>query len=409
LDDLYLALFGRHIDNAALLHLRPRLHAGTRLHEIAVVLAQSDEYAKRVLEQRDSTESKRIRLERIYTALLGRSLDDSGYEYYQSLLSNGMSLDDVLLLLAESDEHENRVLRKHIAITDLRTVAPERYVEVRPKGGGVAEQLLRIDTPEDFDWLEKRIALHGCYERPGSWSFAPNDEKRIMAEIVAAISGSGASVLELGCANGVLLGALADLGVEGQGVEFSDLALSRASETARPRIHIGDIGDVDLDEEFDGVVALDILEHLNPNRLATYLDRVHRWIRPGGFLIANLPAFGVDPVFGEIFPIRFVEWERDAEAGRLFSLMELEEDGWPKHGHLIWADSDWWQRTFADAGLRRDQEVETAIRARWGERLQKIAPARMALYVLSKPGDGVNRAEVVQRVGSYVSAVERSR
>ena len=56
-----------------------------------------------------------------------------------------MSLEDVAIHLAESDEHENRILRKHLKITDLRTVAPERYVEVHPKDGG------------EFDWLEQQI------------------------------------------------------------------------------------------------------------------------------------------------------------------------------------------------------------------------------------------------------------
>ncbi len=398
LNALFVALFDRPIDEIALKDLGSRHEQGMPFDEIALHLAASDEYFHRVVHLQVGAELEQERLARIYRTLLGRDLDDPGRRHYDALLAQGMPFDDVVLDLAQSDEYQNRVLREHIGITDLRTVAPERFADVKPLDGGAPEQLLRVATPADFDWLEHQIAEHGYYERPGAWGLGPTTEKRVMAEVIAGLAGTGASVLELGCANGVVLDELVGLGVDAFGVEISETVLRRASDVARPRIHVGELGTVDIDDEFDVVVALDILEHLNPNRLKTYLDRIRRWVRPGGFLLANLPVFGSDPIFGEVFPMRFAQWQADADAGRLFSLMQLEEEGWPRHGHLIWADSSWWQSRFAAAGFSREPDIERAFHARYREYLSEVAPARLSLFVLSRSREPASIQRAIDRV-----------
>lgn len=119
--------------------------------------------------------------------------------------------------------------------------------------------------PADFDWLEAAILQQGYYELPGVWNFGVDVDKRVMAEIVGTFA--PARALEMGCASGAVLECLHDLGILAEGVEISSMALSRASERVRSRIHQGDLLELDMSATYDTVFGLDVFEHLNPNRI----------------------------------------------------------------------------------------------------------------------------------------------
>jgi 2-polyprenyl-3-methyl-5-hydroxy-6-metoxy-1,4-benzoquinol methylase len=347
--------------------------------------------ADRLAPDPESREGRTEQVDLVFHELLERDLDNSGRRYFVELMDAGRSPAEIAVLVAKSDEYVNRVLRNSVQLPDLVEQAPERFVRSTPLDGDPPALLIRADGPEDYDWLERQIIENGFYERPGGWGMAPTDEKRIMRDIVAAF-GPG-PVLELGCANGVLIDLLGERGVDAEGIELSRMAAQRASAHARPRIHVGEIMEADLDRRFDVVVAFDILEHLNPNRLDRYLERIAAWVERDGFLVVNLPSFGPDDVFGDVFPLRFAEWQRAAAENRLFDVLELEEYGYPQHGHLVWATSRWWEDRFAAAGLRRVRAIETAIQDRYRATFDEIAPARATLYVLSR--DGASRAGTV--------------
>lgn len=97
----------------------------------------------------------------------------------------------------------------------------------------------------------------------------------------------GGSVLDLGCASGGLLAALADEAGRRVGVEIDPAAAATAAAHA-DAVHAGSLESVDLDgERFDVVVLGDVVEHV-ADPLAV-LRRAATWSTPGGRLIISLP------------------------------------------------------------------------------------------------------------------------
>ena len=138
----------------------------------------------------------------------------------------------------------------------------------------------------------------------------------------------------------------------------------------RSRIHLGDLSGLTLPSDYDLVFGLDVFEHLNPNRLAQYLDILHARVVPGGRLFANIPAFGRDEVFGEVFPLYVTDWEHDVTANRPFHVLHCDDDGYPMNGHLIWAHTTWWVEQFQAAGFVREPEAEREIHERFASHFE---------------------------------------
>ncbi len=98
---------------------------------------------------------------------------------------------------------------------------------------------------------------------------------------------AGRRVLEIGCAHGERLRYLRTLGWDVQGVEFSDLAASRAREKGLPCI-TSSIEDCTLPEaSFDVIIMSMVLEHLSDPLAA--LKKINRWLKPGGRLLLSVP------------------------------------------------------------------------------------------------------------------------
>jgi hypothetical protein len=311
----------------------------------------------------------------IYRRLLGRPADPEGLAHHVERMTAGATGADIAISIAESQEYKQRIA------SVPRYRRPEQYRTVVDTSGN-ASLVFDIADATDFDWLESRINDDGYYEHDGVWSLDVDDDKRVMAEILASFEPKRA--LELGCSSGGVMRVLAGHGVHVEGVEISGMAYEHAAAEVRARIHLGDLLDLDLPSGYDLVYGLDIFEHLNPNRLDKYLVAIRERLAEGGLLFAVVPAFGTDVVFGEAFPLYLDEWQRDLDAGQLFNPVFCDHDGYPLHGHLINASTGWWLAQFAAAGFQRCAELERPLHERFAEHFA-IAPARRSFYVFTKP------------------------
>lgn len=342
-------------------------------------------------------------IEAAYRDILGRAPDAEGLAFYRRVLREGVSRTAVLVSLTRSDEYTNLLPRKVRVIAGLRTTRPERYRDTVDRSNDYPVAVFEAASPADFDWLESAILEHGYYEKPGVWNLEVDTDKRVIAEIIAAFAPERA--LELGCAAGAVLEGLQDLGILADGIDISEMAIARASERVRGRIHQGDLLKIDLPSQYDMVFGLDVFEHLNPNRLDGYLRRLAEITREGGFLFCNIPAFGDDPVFGTLFPFYIDGWEQDAAAGRPFSTLHVDDEGYPIHGHLIWADARWWVHRVEATGFRRLPDTERALHRKYDSYMAKNSPARRAYFVFGKNVRAERVAAVVKRIGSERSRV----
>lgn len=286
---------------------------------------------------------------------------------------------------------------------DLLRVYSDKYAILETNERSADDTLLAFEVSDasDFDLMERAIVENGFYEVPHVWPFRVDRDKRVMAEIVASLN-QGGRVLELGCASGAVLEGLALRGLEFAGVDISHMAREMASDAVRDHIHLGDVLTTDLGSGIDTIFGLDIFEHLNPNKLDAYLDRLRELLEDGGLLFANIPGFGEDEVFGEIFPRYLPEWDADAAAGRPFRYLHAGHDGYPISGHLIWAESSWWVDQFAKADLLRRSVIELALHDKYDGYMRVHSPARRSFYVFSG-GACPNESQIAARISESPS------
>jgi SAM-dependent methyltransferase len=131
------------------------------------------------------------------------------------------------------------------------------------------------EAAQDF-WL----ASLGRAERFNSW---------VAGLVAPAVSGR---VLEIGCGTGNFTGLLAGRATSVTAVdlnsEYVEAARRRWGDDPRLSFRCCDATTADWNSEFDTVVLLDVLEHIEND--AGFLSALHRALRPGGALILKVPS-----------------------------------------------------------------------------------------------------------------------
>ena len=245
-----------------------------------------------------------------------------------------------------------------------------------------------------FDWIDAQIGQHRYYEQPGIWTLGVDLDKRVMAELIALLGPR--DTIEIGCSSGSVMQCLVECGVDAHGIDISEYAKQHATAEVRERIHIGDVRTLRLDRAFDLGYGLDIFEHVNPTRSSDVLDAFAALITPGAFLFANIPAFGDDAVFGEVFPIFLPSW-RD---GRRRAARPSDHSRSTRAGSPC---------TVTSCGRRRSggsiassitassarPAIEMELHRIYDWYFDTASPARRSFYVFTKAGGSTDRAGVL--------------
>lgn len=123
-----------------------------------------------------------------------------------------------------------------------------------------------VDYGQDY-YNEAHLGGHGDY----SWD---NEEWRgfftRMAERVLAVAPSS-TVLDVGCARGLLVQAFVLKGVEARGVDVSEHAVATAHPDVRDRLTVGS-ATAPIEGRYDLVTCIEVLEHMEPSAAQDAID-----------------------------------------------------------------------------------------------------------------------------------------
>ena len=124
-------------------------------------------------------------------------------------------------------------------------------------------------------------------ERTHWWFTARRD---ILLSVTDRFVPAGGSILDVGCGTGYFIESAVER-YEAWGVDPSSTAVAMCHERGLGNVVEGSAYDLSAVEarRFDGVFFLDVLEHLDDDARA--LREAVRVLRPGGVIIATVPAF----------------------------------------------------------------------------------------------------------------------
>jgi SAM-dependent methyltransferase len=198
--------------------------------------------------------------------------------------------------------------------------------------------------------------------------------------------------LDVGCALGFVVEALAELGLDACGSDVSAFALNHAASSVRSRLFFGDLSQhlPFGDGAFDLVSALETLEHLHPERVDAALAELFRVC--SGHLVATIPSFGPNAhgpggwFQGKVRPERVKHYQglgHDYPGPVPREDLAVDALGRPIEGHLTIASFEWWRGRFAAAGFVHQPRLEQRI-YRDLDRFGLVG--WWNLYVFSRPG-----------------------
>jgi SAM-dependent methyltransferase len=335
----------------------------------------------------------------LYRGILDREPDLAGLADHLSLLHDG-KLFEVIRAFVGSPEFRSRLVRSLVPASpmpDLKASLADRYEMQWVAGAPMTVYIAR--TVEDIALMCSLIERHRYYDRFGVWSPVMDHDKEITAAIVRGLGAR--SCFELGCFTGAVISLLAEAGVSVAGVEVSHLAFAFAYPKVRDDMMFGDLLTLDIDRRFDVVLCMDVLEHINPLRLDSYIEKLVSLVEEDGYLYLNAPMWGEDRVFG-VFEEPYLEEWLTVGGRSYWRHWPCDDCGWPIHGHLLWASADWWERKFNGYGLIRDTAIERAIHQNLAGFFEQ-ARGRRCLFVLCRPDNGKSSPTMVAAVHAALS------
>lgn len=119
------------------------------------------------------------------------------------------------------------------------------------------------------------------------WGFEYLCYQHHIADTVRALSPR--SVLEVGCGDGYFIGALGSGVPHRMGVDFSERAISFA-RAFNPDVMFHAVDAAEIDDQFDVVAAIEVLEHIPDEQVASFLRVLFERVKPGGHVLISVPS-----------------------------------------------------------------------------------------------------------------------
>ena len=162
-------------------------------------------------------------------------------------------------------------------------VVAAKPVEPVPPGGPVPAEWY------DEDYFE--TGRKTGWSRGYGWALFGGLFREMAGMLAETIPGAG-SYLDAGCAKGLLVRALRDLGKDAWGFDASRWALDHAEPAARPYLTRASVEDVALKRDYDVLSATDLFQTLTEAQLDAFLPRARKHTSTA--LFAVIPSFDTD-------------------------------------------------------------------------------------------------------------------
>jgi GT2 family glycosyltransferase/cyclopropane fatty-acyl-phospholipid synthase-like methyltransferase len=130
-------------------------------------------------------------------------------------------------------------------------------------------------------------------------------EEKLWVDLFAAIAGaivqslSPGTVLDVGCASGMLVEALRRRGVDARGIDISTWAIDQIPSDIRPFCTVGSVTE-ELDGQYDLIVCSEVLEHLPPALAADAVANLCR--HSDAVLFSSTPSHFDEPTHLNVEP-----------------------------------------------------------------------------------------------------------
>jgi cyclopropane fatty-acyl-phospholipid synthase-like methyltransferase len=193
--------------------------------------------------------------------------------------------------------------------------------------------------PADDPGIDYRRLVRDGYDRCApAFAAARAAEQQPGLELLLPRLAPGSRVLDLGCGAGVPVAARLAREHAVTGVDFSaaQLRLARANVPSARFIE-SDLMAVDFaPASFDAVVSFYAIFHLPREEHGELLQRVGRWLAPGGFLLATVTRFRESAYTEDFFGVTMYwsNWAReDYERMAREAGLEIERAGAIGHGY----------------------------------------------------------------------------
>jgi len=109
-------------------------------------------------------------------------------------------------------------------------------------------------------------------------------------ELVKKYLSKGSSILDVGCDIGLTVKSLEENGFYSEGVEISTISATIAKEKTGIKVHNMELKSYKSSNKYDGVLLLDVLEHLyNPVKVLT---ECYSHMKQGGYIFIHVPHHG---------------------------------------------------------------------------------------------------------------------